>query len=84
MLGALGGSVAGRSGAPRRLRKSGRSVRKPTRRPVTASFGIAFVPDDAAAIADELILAADEALCLAKRAGKNRIGVLDDNEIGGQ
>jgi diguanylate cyclase (GGDEF)-like protein len=54
------------------------------KRPVTASFGIASVPEDAAAISDELILAADEALCLAKRAGKNRIGVLDDNESGGQ
>jgi diguanylate cyclase (GGDEF)-like protein len=48
------------------------------KRPVTASFGIASLPEDCAPLDSELIRAADEALCLAKHAGKNRIGVLDD------
>jgi diguanylate cyclase (GGDEF)-like protein len=48
------------------------------KRPVTASFGIASLPDDCAPIADELVRAADEALCAAKRAGKNRVGVLGE------
>lgn len=54
------------------------------RRSLTASFGIASVPEDAAPTADELIRAADKALCAAKRAGKNRIGVLEDLSFGGQ
>ncbi len=44
-------------------------------RRITASFGIASVPEDVAASADDLIRAADEALYAAKRAGKNRVSV---------
>jgi diguanylate cyclase (GGDEF)-like protein len=46
-------------------------------RRITASFGIASVPEDVAPQADELIRAADEALCAAKRAGKNRVSVYE-------
>ena len=38
---------------------------------VTASFGVASLPEDDAATADDLFRAADEALYAAKRAGKN-------------
>jgi len=48
------------------------------RRRVTASFGIASLPEDVAPTADDLIQAADEALYAAKRAGKNRVSVHDD------
>jgi diguanylate cyclase (GGDEF)-like protein len=41
---------------------------------VTASFGVACFPE-AAATADDLVRAADEALCSAKRAGRNRVVV---------
>jgi len=44
-------------------------------RRVSASFGIASLPDDATAAAEELIRAADEALRAARRASKNRVGV---------
>jgi diguanylate cyclase (GGDEF)-like protein len=44
-------------------------------RPVTASFGIASLPEDVAPSPEELIRAADEALYAAKRAGKNRVSV---------
>ena len=47
-------------------------------RRVTASFGIASLPEDVAPSPDELIRAADEALYAAKRAGKNRVSVHGD------
>ena len=43
------------------------------RKPVTGSFGIATLPDDDAKTSDDLIRAADEALYVAKRAGKNQV-----------
>jgi diguanylate cyclase (GGDEF)-like protein len=42
-------------------------------RPITASFGIASLPNDSIASAKALFRAADEALCEAKRSGKNTI-----------
>ena len=42
-------------------------------RPITASFGIASLPDDEATTSEHLIRAADEALYAAKRAGKNQV-----------
>lgn len=42
---------------------------------VTASLGVASVPDDEAATAEDLFRAADEALYSAKRAGKNQVAV---------
>jgi diguanylate cyclase (GGDEF)-like protein len=40
---------------------------------VTASFGVASLPDDEAGTAEDLFRAADEALYAAKRAGKNQV-----------
>ena len=40
-------------------------------KPITASFGIASLPDDEATTSEDLIRAADEGLYVAKRAGKN-------------
>jgi len=40
---------------------------------VTASFGVASLPDDEASTSEELFRAADEALYAAKRAGKNQV-----------
>lgn len=45
----------------------------PHGRRVTASFGVASLPEDVAPATEELIRAADEALYAAKRAGKNRV-----------
>ena len=46
-------------------------------KPITASFGVASVPDDEAATAEDLFRAADEALYTAKRAGKNQVAAID-------
>src|SRR5439155_540028 len=43
------------------------------RKNVTASFGVASLPDDEAATSEDLFRAADEALYAAKRAGKNQV-----------
>ena len=40
---------------------------------LTASFGVASLPDDEASTAEDLFRAADEALYAAKRAGKNQV-----------
>ena len=40
---------------------------------LTASFGVASLPDDEAATAEDLFRSADEALYAAKRAGKNQV-----------
>jgi diguanylate cyclase (GGDEF)-like protein len=40
---------------------------------ITSSFGVASLPDDDAATAEDLFRAADEALYAAKRAGKNQV-----------
>ncbi len=49
-------------------------------KPITASFGLASLPDDDAATAEELVRAADEALYSAKRAGKNQVATTDSPE----
>lgn len=43
--------------------------------PVTASFGVASLPEDAAPSGDEFVRAADEALYAAKRAGRNQVAL---------
>jgi len=48
------------------------------RRRMTASFGIASLPEDVAADPEELTRAAGEALHAAKHAGRGRVGVHED------
>jgi len=47
---------------------------------ITASLGVASVPDDEAVTAEDLFRAADEALYAAKRAGKNQVAAIDHPE----
>jgi diguanylate cyclase (GGDEF)-like protein len=47
---------------------------------ITASLGVASVPDDEAATAEDLFRAADEALYSAKRAGKNQVAAIEQTE----
>ena len=47
---------------------------------VTASFGIASLPDEDAQTSEDLVRAADEALYAAKRAGKNQVAATDSPE----
>jgi diguanylate cyclase (GGDEF)-like protein len=47
---------------------------------ITASLGVASVPDDEAGTAEDLFRAADEALYAAKRAGKNQVAAIDHPE----
>jgi diguanylate cyclase (GGDEF)-like protein len=49
-------------------------------KPITASFGLASLPDDDAATAEELVRAADEALYSAKRGGQNQVATTDSPE----
>jgi diguanylate cyclase (GGDEF)-like protein len=49
-------------------------------RHVTASLGVASLPDDDVASAEDLFKLADEALYTAKRAGKNQVAVSDPSE----
>jgi diguanylate cyclase (GGDEF)-like protein len=44
---------------------------------ITASFGVASLPDDEAGTGDALFRMADEALYAAKRAGKNQVAVAE-------
>jgi len=47
---------------------------------ITASLGVASVPDDDASTAEDLFRAADEALYAAKRAGKNQVAAIEHPE----
>ena len=49
--------------------------------PVTASFGVASLAEDAAT-GDDIVRAADEALSAAKRAGKNCVAVWEELRLG--
>ncbi len=50
-------------------------------RRITASWGIASLPEDGVASSDELIRAADEALYAAKRAGKNTMAGYEPSPV---
>jgi diguanylate cyclase (GGDEF)-like protein len=45
------------------------------RQPITASLGIASLPDDEASTSEDLVRVSDEALYTAKRAGKNQVAL---------
>src|SRR5919106_446071 len=47
---------------------------------LTASFGIASLPDDAVSTSEDLLRTADEALYAAKRSGKNQVATTDSPE----
>ena len=47
---------------------------------LTASLGVASVPDDEASTSEDLFRAADEALYAAKRAGKNQVAAFEHPE----
>ena len=47
---------------------------------ITASFGIASLPDDEVTTSEELVKAADEALYTAKRGGRNQVATTDTPE----
>jgi diguanylate cyclase (GGDEF)-like protein len=47
---------------------------------ITASFGIASLPDDDVSTSEDLVRAADDALYAAKRAGKNTVSTTDPPE----
>ncbi len=47
---------------------------------ITASFGIASLPDEEAQTSEDLVRAADDALYAAKRAGKNQVAATDSPE----
>ena len=47
---------------------------------ITASFGVASLPDDEAASAEDLFRAADDALYTAKRGGKNQVAATGSTE----
>jgi diguanylate cyclase (GGDEF)-like protein len=49
----------------------------PHGRSITASFGIASLPEDGLDSADALLAAADEALYAAKRAGRNQVALYE-------
>jgi diguanylate cyclase (GGDEF)-like protein len=48
---------------------------------VSASFGVASVPDDGAESSEEIVRCADEALYAAKRAGKNTVSARADVRV---
>jgi diguanylate cyclase (GGDEF)-like protein len=47
---------------------------------ITASFGVASLPDDEALTSEDLIRVADEALYKAKRAGKNQVAAAHSHD----
>jgi diguanylate cyclase (GGDEF)-like protein len=64
---------AGASCYAERLRQALADCPVSRSRQITASFGIASLPEDSLASSEPLIRAADEALYAAKREGKNGV-----------